>query len=124
MARSNIPVTEILLTGVTPPAQTTADAANDHYINASDLSDGTLFIEVVSSDAGSQTVDVVANPDLTLDGLTVSDLSVTVGAGVTKLIGPFRLRTFKQALDSNRIYINPSVSTTLKFRAYKLTPAR
>lgn len=124
MARSNIPVTEIVLTGVTPPAQTTADATNDHYISAADLSDGTLFLEVESSDAGAQTVDVVANPDLTLDGLTVSDLSVSVAAGATKLIGPFRLRTFKQALDSNRIYINPSVSTTLKFRAYKLTPAR
>jgi hypothetical protein len=116
LARSEIAVTEIVRAGVTPISQTTANATDDHYV----ANTGDVFLEVVSTDAGEQTVTIVANPDLSSDGLTVSDLVLTVGAGVTKLFGPFRTRTFKQAADSDRMYVNPSVSTTLKFRAYRL----
>lgn len=120
MARSQIPVTTITRAGATPPSQTTADATNNHYIEGTDNT-GEWFLEVISSDAGSQSVTVVANPNLSSDGLTVSNLSITIAAGVTRLCGPFKPNTFKQPSDSNRVYVNPSVSTTLKFRAYRLT---
>ena len=88
MARGQIPVTDIVRAGVTPAAQTDADATNDHYfINA--------------------------------DGLTVSALTITIPAGVTRVCGPFRVATFKQNA-SYHLYLDPSVSTTLKFRAYRL----
>lgn len=116
MPRVEIPVTEITRDGVAQPAQTTADATNDHYIA---VNDGRVLVEIISTDAGAQTVEVVPNPSLTADGLTVSNLSIAVGAGATVYAGPFRFTTFKQD-SSGMMYLNPSVSTTLKFRAYNL----
>lgn len=120
MPRVQIPINDIVRAGLAQPAQVTADATNNHYL---DSNSGNVFIEVISSDAGSQTVTVKAGDAITTDGLTLSDLTLTVAAGATKYFGPFRPRTFKQSADSNRIYLNPSVSTTLKFRAYSLTAA-
>lgn len=119
MARVNIPVSDIVRAGLTQPSAVTADATNDHYIDGDD-NDGQVFLFVVSSDAGSQTLTIVANPDYNSDGLTLNDLTLTIAAGATKLFGPFRPRTFRQPSDGNRLYINPSVSTTLTMRAYRL----
>ena len=116
MARGQIPVTDIVRAGVAPAAQTDADATNDHYfINA----DGRVFLEIVSSDGSQQTVAIQPAPGLTADGLTVSALTITIPAGVTRVCGPFRVATFKQNA-SYHLYLDPSVSTTLKFRAYRL----
>jgi hypothetical protein len=43
-----------------------------------------------------------------------------VAAGATVLAGPFRTNTFKQDTD-NTLWVNPSVSNTLDFRAYRIT---
>ena len=118
MARTAIPVTDILITGVTVPALTNGDATNDHSV--ANGADGRTVIEVVSSDAGTQSVEIVANPSLTLsDGLTINNLSVSVAAGATLFIGPFRSQSFKQDA-SNTLYVNPSVSNTLDFRAWRV----
>lgn len=122
MSRSQLTVTEVVRAGVAPPAQQSSDATNDHYIASTDTADYTWWMEVENQNAGDQTVTVVSNPDLSSDGLTVSDYTNTITAGATELMGPFRYKTFRQASDSNRIYINPSVSTDLKFRVYKITP--
>lgn len=116
MARVVIPVTDIDRDGVAAPSQVTADATNDHYFTGDD---GKVFLEIVSTDGGPQTVEVVANPSFFADGLTVANLSIAVAAGATILAGPFRVTTFKQNA-TNDVYVNPSVSTTLKFRAYRL----
>lgn len=119
MARGSITVTDLARTGITPISQTNSDASNKHLIT---LNDGKVFLEIISSDAGSQTVVFKSNPDLTTDGLTLSDLTITIAAGATKLVGPFKVATFKQNA-TNDLYIDPSVSTNLKFRAYRLQPA-
>lgn len=118
MARSEITVTTIDRDGTDQPSLTDGDASNDHFITGG--ADGLTILEIVSSDAGAQTVEIPPNPNLTADGLTVSNLSIAVGAGDTVLAGPFRTNTFKQDTD-NTLYVNPSVSTTLKFRAYRIT---
>jgi hypothetical protein len=119
LARSQIVVTDIVRSGTAPIAQTTADATNKHYfVN----SDALVFLEIVSSDGSSQTVTVEASPTFTADGLTVSGLVITVGAGATVLAGPFKVSTFKQD-SSYHVYVDPSVSTTLKFRAWRLPTA-
>lgn len=123
MPRVQIPVTTLTRAGVAPPAQTDADATNDHYINAADFQNGDLVLEIVSSDAGAQTVEVVANPALSADGLTIGNLTISIPAGATRVCKQFKYQTFRQGADSNRMYLNPSVSTTLKFRAYKATDA-
>ena len=118
MPRVEITVTTIDRDGVTQPSLTNGDATNDHFITGG--ADGLTILEIVSSDAGAQTVEVVPNPSLTADGLTVSNLSIAVAAGTTVLAGPFRTNTFKQD-SSNTLYLNPSVSNTLDFRAYRIT---
>lgn len=118
MARSEITVTEIDRDGVTQPAVTNGNATDDHFITGG--ADGLTIIEIVSSDAGAQTVEIVPAPSLTADGLTVNNLSIAVAAGATVLAGPFRTNTFKQDSD-NTLYVNPSVSDTLDFRAYRIT---
>lgn len=123
MARSEIPVTEIVRAGTEAGAvaQITADATNDHFITAND---GRVFLEVASTDGGAQTVDIVANPTPggTFDGLTIDPLTLSIPAGETWFFGPFRPYTFQQD-SSGMMHINPSVSTTLKFRAYQLPAA-
>jgi len=65
-------------------------------------------------------VEIVPNPALFVaDGLTINNLSIAVSAGATRYAGPFRTSTYKQD-SSNTLYLNPSVSTTLKFRAYRV----
>jgi len=120
MARSAIPVTDFVRAGVAQPAQTTADATNDHYVA---VNAGNVVLEIISTDGGPQTVEIVSNPDLSVDGLVLGNLSVSVADGATVYAGPFKPRSYKQPSDSNRLYVNPSVSTTLKFRAYRMPAA-
>ena len=122
MARSQLTVTEVVRAGVAQPAEQSSDASNNHYIESTDADD-VWWMEVRNANASPQTVTVVANPSLSSDGLTVSNYSNTIAAGATETMGPFKLSTFKQTSDSNRVYINPSVTTDLKFRVYKITPA-
>jgi hypothetical protein len=122
MARSQLTVTEVVRAGVTQPAEQSSDASNNHYIESTDADD-VWWMEVRNANASPQTVTVVANPSLSSDGLTVSNYSNSIAAGATETMGPFKLSTFKQTADSNRVYVNPSVTTDLKFRVYKITPA-
>lgn len=117
MARVEIPVTEIARDGSAQPALTNGDASSNHFVTGG--ADGLTFLEIVSSDGGAQTVEVVPNPSLTADGLTVDNLSIAVAAGATVVAGPFRTNTFKQDT-ANTLYVNPSVSSNLDFRAYRL----
>lgn len=119
MARSQIPVTDIVRSGATPPTATVGDSTNKHYfING----DGRVYLEIVSSDGSSRTVTIKASPTFTADGLVVSDLVITVPAGATRRAGPFKVGTFKQSA-LNDVFVDPSVSTTLTFRAWRLPAA-
>lgn len=114
MARGVIPVTALDRTGVAPPAQTNADSVNKHTLaNAA----GRTVLEIVSSDAGSQTVTFDLNVS-TVDGVAVPAKSVTIAAGVTRMVGPFPPAYYNQT--GAVVNVNPSVSTTLKFRAYSI----
>ena len=118
MARSQIVTTDIVRAGVAPGAQTTADSTNKHFV---DYAAGNMFVEVISTDGSPQDVTFKIGDAFTTDGLTVSDLVISIPAGGTKLIGPFRPKTFAQTANSNQLWVDPAVSTTLKFRAYTLT---
>lgn len=109
----SIPVTQVLDTGVTPPAQTNGDLANGNQL---DFNDGRIIVEVISSDAGAQSVTVVTPGNV--GGFAVADNVVAVPAGATRILGPFSPATYNQS--DGTVRINPSVSTTLKFRAYRV----
>ncbi len=117
MPRVEIPVTSTVRSGVTQPALTNGDATNDHFITGG--ADGLTLVEIVSSDGGAQTVEVVPNPEMTADGLTVQNEVISVAAGATRIAGPWRTNTFRQDT-ANTLWLNPSVSNTLDFRAYRV----
>lgn len=103
---------------VTPPSQVDGDATNDHYFTGND---GLVTIEVVSSDAGAQTVTIEYSP--TYAPITdVPGQAESIPAGATRKLGPFAKNAFDQNSDGD-VYFNPSVSTTLKFRVYKTVKA-
>ncbi len=100
------------------PTLTNGDATNGHYITAND---GLTIIEVVSSDASARTVSVSYSPYYTpLAAIAAEVVSVAIGA--TRIIGPFTNGAFDQNA-SRDVYFTPSISTTLKFRAYRVVRA-
>jgi len=121
MARVEIPVTTIVRAGVAVPASVVANAALKHAVGGND---GTVWIEVVSTDAAPQTVVVQPSPSVEADGLAVSPLTLAIGAGASMKFGPFKPSTFNQDAVDREIWLDPSVSTTLTFRAYKIAAAR
>jgi len=108
---------------VTLPAVTNGDATNDHYFTGND---GKVILQVVSSDAGAQTVTIKRSPILS-GGVPASDEVVSVAAGATREIGPFAEAEFNQnkrtSTSGGDVYFDPSVSNTLDFRAYRVSQA-
>ena len=101
----------------TPPSQVVADATNKHYFTGND---GQTFIEVVSSDGSSRTVTVQFAPSAAGSVTAVTGSPETIPAGATRQLGPFRRDLFNQNA-SGDVYFDPSVATTLSFRAYKVS---
>jgi hypothetical protein len=101
--------------GVAIPAQTNADATNKHYLGPNT---GDVILEVVSSDASAQTVTIKAASADAAAG-TGGDRVEPIAAGATRILGPFEQTRHNQDHVNKQLYIDPSVSTNLKFRAYK-----
>lgn len=114
MPRVEIPVTQLTDAGVAPPAQTNGDATNDHYIAGND---GHIVLEIISTDAGAQTVTILTPGNF--GGLNVEDRVVAVPAGATRYVSKLAPGLYNQADGS--VYLDPSVSTNLKFRAFRTT---
>jgi hypothetical protein len=114
MARTQIPVTTITRAGIAPSAGTDADMTDGMYIAANN---GRIYVEIVSTDAGAQTVGFEIPTEV--DGIAVDDKVVTIPAGATRKAGPWPTGTYNQEDDS--INVNPSIDgATLKISAYKL----
>lgn len=111
MARSVITPAAIVRTGVAQPAAVVSDATNNHYIAANN---GRIFLRVENVGVTSRTI-TVQTPG-TVDGLAISDLTVSLAAGDVKYIGPFPPSVYNQADDS--LYVDPSADTDLEITAY------
>ncbi len=105
--------------GVSQPAQVNADATNKHYLTGND---GQVVLEVVSTDAASQTVTVQLAPAAAGGVAAVPGQAETIPAGATRILGPFAKSKFDQNAAGD-VHFDPSVSTTLKFRAYRVAKA-
>ena len=118
MSRIEVPVTTIARAGVSQATQITASTLNHYFTN-----DGTIFIEIESTDAGTQTV-TFPIPKLIDGDLVITDLIVSIAASGKKLTGPFKVGIFNQfaagVTETDPVFVNPSVPSTLKFRAYSL----
>ena len=122
MPRVDIPVTVIDRTTSDQPSQTSSNATDDHVVEGG--ADGLTFLEIENTGGSPATVVVVRNPTLAgPDDLTISDLTITIPNGDTVVRGGFRTSSYRQNAQ-NDLWINPSVSTDLKIRAYRLpTPS-
>ena len=115
MARTVLSVTEVTRDGVAVQSFVACDNVNGMEITTND---GDMEIEVTNSGGSDQTVTVAANPNLNTDGLTVSDLVLTVPYGTTYKFGPFKPNTFRQ--DSvGLMYLDFSTGTSFTIRATK-----
>jgi hypothetical protein len=113
MPRTVIPVTTLSRSGVAPPAQTSSDQSNGMYVANNN---GRIIFEIISTDGSSRTVGFAVST--TADGQAIADRTITLSAGGTAICGPYPPTYYNQTDGS--LNINPSVNTTLKFRAYKL----
>ena len=120
MARSEIPVVEVIRDGVTAVAPVISDAVNHHYFKGNE---GKTWLEIESTDAGTQTVSVLASPRMETDGLEVLPHEFDCPPGTVTKAGPWRMRTFNQDAGEGSVFVNVPVSTTLKLRAFYMEPA-
>ena len=117
--RTEIPITEVVRSGVEKPATVNSDFTNGMFFAPND---GTIFLEVENTDSIDHDFEVVASPTYTADGLVVSNLLCTVPAGEVWEFGPFKVATFRQNI-AGEVWIDPDANTVLKFIATKRTPA-
>ena len=115
MARTILPIVDIIRAGVTQAIASYADITNGHQIMGND---GRSFIELVNiSNAGS--VDATFDVAAVYDGdLTIVDLIVAVAPGGTKYVGPFKRGVFNQGA-SQAVYFDIA-STGISLRGYRL----
>jgi hypothetical protein len=74
------------------------------------------FIHVKNGSGGTLTVTIQTS--VTLDGLAVSDLTVTIANGAEKMIGPFPLQYYNQTDGS--VYVDWSTITSVTVAALRL----
>ena len=119
MPRVAIPIDELDAAGQAPASQTNADATNDHEINLA--GDTRVWLEVENVSGTSRTVTIhVQLPDT--DGLVVPDRVLTVPGTSVRLI-PLKSSTYAirtSGADFGKVWVDPEVSTDLKFRCYRL----
>lgn len=118
MPRVDIPITDIAIAGVAPPAVTVSDATNGHELASND---GSVFLEVENVGASSRTVTIVTQAE-DVDGLALPDRVLTIPAGESRKIGRIKPSTHnvRSGADQGKVYIDPEVSTDLEFRAWRL----
>ena len=120
MPRVDIPVTTLAAAGSTPPAQTDSDATNDHEVDAYVSLADPVWLEVFNNNAASKNVTILTQLD-DIDGLSVPDRVVAVPAGATRLIPLGRnAHAVRSGADVGKVYVDPELSTDLKFRAYRI----
>lgn len=106
--------------GVAQPSQTNSDATNDMYLTSND---GLVLLEVYNANASSQTVQFELAPGVARGlSLTSAYQTETITASATRVLGPFAPAMFNQNANGD-VFFNPSVTTDLKFRAYKAVRA-
>jgi hypothetical protein len=74
---------------------------------------------IIKNGGGSPITLTVVTP-VTVDGLAVADLTASVGAGATSLIGPFPIGTYSDG--SSNVSLTYSAVTSVVVSVVKVTP--
>ena len=119
MTRVNIPLTKATSDGVIAAgsgvSETTADATNDMDI----INDGRMVLQARNSTGGAITVTLVIPG--TIEGIAITDKTVSVPATSTLIIGPFPTNIYNQSVvgEPSKMYVDVTESTT-KFMAWSV----
>ena len=116
MARTDIPVNEIVRAGIADWEVTPvmADYANGMQFD----NNGKIWVEITNNSGADQ--DVTFPSPLVTDGLAVADFVVTVTDNTIARHGPILTTTYNQ--EGNVVYVDLD-TTGLEFAAYKLSTA-
>lgn len=99
MARTALPVTEVVPTGVAPAA--TPGTVDGHYFD----NRGEEILVIKNTGAGVHVVTV--QTPRTVEGLTVAEQTNSIAAGATEYMGPFDQRTFNQGgANRGRVFVD------------------
>lgn len=115
MARSEVTAQSISRSGITP-SFAAADANGHKFRN-----DGKVFLEVKNASASPITV-TIQTPG-TIDGLAITDRTVTVAATTGDvMIGPFPPGAYNQKSGSDRdmVYVDYSAVTSVTVALFRL----
>lgn len=113
MARTEIPITTILTTGVANAAGTAGDTVNNMQFGPND---GTVWIEVQNPSTTTALKFTLVIPG-EISGFPIAPVEVSVAKEKTEKFGPFPVASFDNK--GGMVYINPA-SAELKFSAYRL----
>lgn len=116
MARTNIPVTTILITGVADPAEVTGDPTNDHVMTNDSTQDTVLRIR---NNGGTARDAIIQIPGSIDTAIANPDRTISVLPGSTVWVGSFNRNIYNQPEpNQDLIYIDVD-SADLKFSAFK-----
>ena len=111
MARTTLTSQQISRTGLTPSYAAVDQPNGNEFLNV----DERTYIHVKT--AGSATVLTVPTP-ITIDGLAVADLSVSIGTSSERIIGPFPLQYYNQT--DGKVYLDWTVGTSVTIAVIRL----
>ena len=113
MARGTLAVQPIVNTGL-EPTYTAADAVDGHEFE----NDGKTFLHVAN---GATAVEVTVSANYSREGLTLPDLSVTVSASESRMIGPFDKIVFNQdGADKGKVFVDVDDASNVTLAAIRL----
>jgi hypothetical protein len=90
MARALISPVAVTRAGVAPPAETTGDPVNFHYVP----NDGATYLLVRNSNGASTARVLTVRVATLIDGQAVASRTYSIAAGASRYIGPFDVATY------------------------------
>lgn len=122
MARTELAVQDCVVAGLNP-TMTAAIADGHAFVNLGE----NIFLYV--DNGGGSAVAVTIETPGTVDGNAIADLSVSVPAGESRFIGPFKRSVYNQddsagdtGLDKV-VFVDTDIQTSVTYAAVKVFPA-
>lgn len=112
MADVTITAQNLSVAGITPSFTAVSAIADDFYLS----NNGHVLLHVNNASAGS--IDVTITGNNNCDQGYTHDETISVGAGVEKIIGPFSVARFNDN-STGKILINFDTATDVSYTAYK-----
>lgn len=122
MARTSIPITNVIRAGVSQPSSVFANLTEGMKI---ENNDGRMWVEMANVSNASSVNITTDVPKLYDEDLTITDIIVALAPAGVKLMGPWKPSIFNRSAvagaTEESVYIDVS-STGVSFKGYRLEP--